>query len=191
MKKKVLIPLAEGFEEIKAITIIDILRRADIEVVVAGVDTEIVVGSHGISINTDQLITNVVVENYDMIALPGGLPGMENLKSSKKVIEAIQQLRGADKFTAAICAAPVVLKEAGITDGRTVTSHPSFSKVMVKSHHTGGRVEVDEKLITGQAAGSAMEFAFKLVEVLMGKEKVEEVNRGVLAWTGDDTAHSV
>jgi len=178
---KVLVPLAEGFEEIEAITIIDILRRAGVDVIVAGLDQKIVEGSHGITVRADLRLDKVKVADVDMIALPGGMPGMKNLRQSTKVIQAIQQLQGADKFTAAICASPVVLKEAGITEGRTVTSHPSHAKLMVRSNYTGKRIEVDEKLITGQAAGSAMEFAFKLVEVLMGKEKVEEVNRGVLA----------
>lgn len=178
---KVLVPLAEGFEEIEAITIIDILRRAEIEVVVAGVNSEIIEGSHGIPVRTDRLLEKVNVGECDMIVLPGGMPGMENLRQSKEVIRAVQQLKGADKFTAAICASSVVLEEAGVTEGRSVTSHPSYAKLMIKANHTGRRVEVDEKMITGQAAGSAMEFAFKLVEILLGKDKVEEVNRGVLA----------
>ena len=182
---KVLVPLAAGFEEIEAVTIIDILRRAGAEVITAGVDQDVVEGSHGIAIHTDQLLETVDIDECDMIALPGGMPGMENLRRSENVLRAIQQLNGADKFTAAVCASPVVLKEAGITEGRRVTSHPSHAKFMVKTQHTGGRLEMDDKLITGQAAGSAMEFAFKLVEVLFGKEKVREVNQTVLARVED------
>lgn len=178
---KVLVPLADGFEEIEAITIIDILRRAEVQVVVAGLREGEVEGSHGIVVQTDDLLQNVDLDGFDLIALPGGMPGMENLRRSKSVIRAIQKLESSNKFTTAICASPVVLQEAGITRGRTVTSHPHHAKFMLKTNHTGSRVEVDGKIVTGQAAGSAMEFAFKLVEVLLGKEKAEEVNRGVLA----------
>lgn len=178
---KVIVPLAEGFEEIEAVTIIDILRRAGVDVVVAGVEKEMVEGSHGIAVRADQQVQKVNLDEFDMIVLPGGMPGTENLRRSKQVIEAIQKLQEAHKFTAAICAAPVVLEEAGVTVGRRVTSHPNHAKFMVKASHTGSRVEVDERVITGQAAGSTMEFAFKLVEILMGKETAEEVNRGVLA----------
>ncbi|MEE9166420.1 MAG: DJ-1 family glyoxalase III [Candidatus Neomarinimicrobiota bacterium] len=183
MMPRVIVPLADGFEEIEAITIIDILRRAEVDVLVAGVGKEMVEGSHGITVRADTLLSRVNLEEFDMIALPGGLPGMENLRRSKQVIEAVQNLKDANKFTAAICASPVVLEEAGVVDGRAVTSHPNQAKFMVKAHHTGKRVEVDEKVITGQAAGSAMEFAFKLVEILVGREKVEQVNRGVIART--------
>ena len=178
---RVLVPIADGFEEIEAVTIIDILRRAGAEVVVAGLDKEMVEGSHGIPIRTDRLLGTVDVDAYDMIVLPGGMPGMENLRRSAEVIRAVQRLSGADKFTAAVCASPVVLNEAGVTAGRTVTSHPNHTKFMVKANHTGGRVEVDGTVVTGQAAGSAMEFAFKLVEVLFGKETVDQAKEGVLA----------
>ena len=179
--KKVLVPLAEGFEEIEAVTIIDILRRAGAEVVVASLNKEVVKGSHGISICSDNLLDRIDVEDFHMIVLPGGMPGMENLRRSGEVIRVIQELSGAEKFTAAVCASPVVLEEAGITEGKTVTSHPAHAKFMLKADYTGNRVEVDGKMVTGQAAGSAMEFAFKLVEVLFGKMKAEEVNRSVLA----------
>ena len=179
--KKVLVPLAEGFEEIEAVTIIDILRRAGAEVVVASLNKEVVKGSHGISICSDNLLDRIDVEDFHMIVLPGGMPGMENLRRSGEVIRVIQELSGAKKFTAAVCASPGVLEEAGITAGKTVTSHPAHAKFMLKADYTGNRVEVDGKMVTGQAAGSAMEFAFKLVEVLFGKMKAEEVNRSVLA----------
>ncbi|MFQ6673484.1 MAG: DJ-1 family glyoxalase III [Fidelibacterota bacterium] len=179
--QKVLVPLADGFEEIEAITIIDILRRAGADVVVAGLERDLVEGSHGLSVRADALLSKLSADDFDMIALPGGMPGAEGLMRSKKLLETIRRLSDSGKFTAAVCAAPVVLQEAGVTAGRTVTSHPSHAKFMARAYHTGNRVEMDDKVITGQAAGSAMEFAFKLVEVLYGKEKVKEVNETVLA----------
>lgn len=178
---KVLVPLAEGFEEVEGVTIIDILRRAGAEVVVAGVDRDVVEGSHGIAIEADVRLDSVDVIGFDMIVLPGGMPGAENLTTSHAVLQAVRQLSTAGRFVAAVCAAPMVLEEAGVLTGRTVTSHPNHSRFISSARHTGERVEVDEKVITGQAAGSAMEFAFKLVELLFGKEKVEAVNRSVLA----------
>ncbi|MFQ6615510.1 MAG: DJ-1 family glyoxalase III [Fidelibacterota bacterium] len=177
----VLVPLAEGFEEIEAVTIIDILRRAGADVVVAGLNRDSVKGSHGITVETDARLNSVDADQFDMIVLPGGMPGAENLTKSNEVLQAVRRLGDTSKFTAAVCAAPLVLEEAGVLAGRTVTSHPNQARFISSAHHTGTRVETDEKVITGQAAGSAMEFAFKLVEVLFGKEKVQEVNRTVLA----------
>lgn len=177
----VLVPLAEGFEEIEAVTIIDILRRAGADVVVAGLDRDRVEGSHGIVIETDVRLSSVDPDRFDMIVLPGGMPGAENLTNSKEVLRMVRKIGAANRYMAAVCAAPMVLEEAGVLAGRTVTSHPKHARFISSARHTGGRVEVDEKVITGQAAGSAMEFTFKLVEILFGKEKSEEVNRTVLA----------
>lgn len=177
----VLVPLAEGFEEIEAVTIIDILRRAGADVVVAGVDRDRVKGSHGIAVEADVRLASVDTDQFDMIVLPGGMPGAENLTNSEGVLRAVRRLAASDRFTAAVCAAPTVLEKAGVLAGRTVTSHPNHARFILSARHTGERVEVDEKVITAQAAGSAMEFAFKLVEILFGKKKVKEINRTVLA----------
>ncbi|MCH8011480.1 MAG: DJ-1/PfpI family protein [Candidatus Marinimicrobia bacterium] len=178
---KVLVPIAEGFEEIEAITIIDILRRAGAKVVVAGLGKKLVEGSHGITVQADQTIEQVNPDGFDMIVLPGGMPGMVNLKQSEKIIDLLRRLSESKKYTAAVCASPVVLEEAGIISSKKVACHPNNAASIKSGEYTGSRVEVDGRVITGQAAGSAMEFAFKLVEVLFGKEKVEEINQGVLA----------
>ncbi len=179
--KSVLVPLADGFEEIEAVTIIDILRRAGAAVTTAGLEKRNVEGSHGIKLIADTVIVEISDREWDMIVLPGGVPGAPTLGKDERILKLLKRHSERGKFTAAICAAPWVLEKAGLTAERRVTSHPDWADRVVLGHHTGSRVETDGTLVTGQAAGSAMEFAFKLVEQLFGKRKVEEVNRGVLA----------
>ncbi len=181
MPKIILVPLAEGFEEIEAVTIIDILRRAGAEVITAGLMDQRVKGSNGIVLTADQVLDDVIDQDFDMIVLPGGTPGAPNLAGDKRIINLVKQLARKKKYTAAICAAPHVLEQAGITAGQKVTSHPTWAHHMTTAIHTGARVEKSGLLLTGQAAGSAMEFAFSLVKELYGSEKAREVNQGVLA----------
>jgi 4-methyl-5(b-hydroxyethyl)-thiazole monophosphate biosynthesis len=179
--KKVLVPLANGFEEIEAITIIDILRRAGATVISAGLEKRNVVGSHDIKLIADTVIEEVLEDEWDLVVLPGGVPGTPNLAEDARIIKILQAQAAAGKLTAAICAAPAVLEQAGLTAERKVTSHPSWADRMTTAIHTGSRVERDGILVTGQAAGTAMEFAFQLVDQLYGPEKVAEVNQGVIA----------
>lgn len=179
--KRVLVPLANGFEEIEAVTIIDILRRAGAEVMTAGLDKRNVEGSHGIRLLADTVLAETIKDSWDMVVLPGGVPGAPNLMGDERVIKLLQEQAAQNKTSAAICAAPAVLEKAGLTAGQKVTSHPAWAHKMTTAIHTGNRIQVANQLVTGQAAGSAMEFAFQLVEFLFGKEKVEEVNAGVLA----------
>ncbi|MBT4992036.1 MAG: DJ-1/PfpI family protein [Candidatus Marinimicrobia bacterium] len=179
--KKILVPLAEGFEEIEAITIIDLLRRAGAEVVVASLEKRNVQGSHGLKVIADTVLDEILDDNFEMIVLPGGVPGAPNLMGDARIIKLLKDQATANKTSAAICAAPAVLEEAGLTIDKRITSHPAWADRMTTAIHTGARVETADLLITGQAAGSAMEFSFKLIEALYGKEKVTEVNAGVLA----------
>lgn len=179
--KKVLVPLAAGFEEIEAVTIIDILRRAGAEVCVAALDKRNVQGSHGLKVIADTVLEEVLRENWDMIVLPGGVPGAPALMEDERIIQMLKHQADTHKISAAICAAPAVLEKAGLTKNKQVTSHPAWADRMTTAIHTGQRVQLAELLVTGQAAGSAMEFAFQLVETLFGVEKVAEVNAGVLA----------
>lgn len=177
----VLVPLAEGFEEIEAITVIDILRRAGVEVVAAGLKEGAVVGRSGIRVAPDCALNAVLSRPFDMIILPGGLPGTTHLKEDPRIRQLVKEQASKGKYTAAICAAPTVLHAVGLTAGRTLTSHPSVQGTLTESRYLEERVVVDGALITSRSPGTAMEFAFALVEILCGKEKAEEVNRGVLA----------
>ena len=179
--KKILVPLAEGFEEIEAITIIDLLRRAGAEVIIASLEKRNVQGSHGLKVIADTVIDEVINDNFEMVVLPGGVPGAPNLMGDTRIIKLLKDQAANNKTSAAICAAPAVLQEAGLTKSKKITSHPAWADRMTTAIHTGARVESADLLVTGQAAGSAMEFSFKLIEHLFGAEKVAEVNAEVLA----------
>jgi protein deglycase len=180
---KVLVPLAPGFEEIEAITIIDILRRAGIEVVTAGTIPEHIVASRGTRHLPDCLLDDVKAVDFDMLVLPGGQPGTNNLRADPRIQHIIQDIRRRSGRVAAICAAPGILAAYGVLDGCAATSHPvARDEVAARvARYSEDRVVVDGSIVTSRSAGTAMEFAFKLVELLCGPEKVAEVNRGVLA----------
>ncbi len=173
----VLVPLADGFEEIEAVTVIDLLRRADLEVVVAGLVPGPVTGSHGISVQADTHLADALERDYDMVVLPGGLPGADHLESDDRLRDLLVEMARSERFTAAICAAPKVLAAAGLLDGRTATSFPGF----LSSSATPGLtvsddpVVIDGKIITSRGPGTAMDFALALIETLCGPEKRSEV----------------
>lgn len=179
--KKVLIPLAPGFEEVEALTIVDILRRAGAKVTLAGTVSGTITGRNGINVLADAPLEEVVDEKFDMVALPGGAQGTENLKRDANVKKAIERLIKQGGIVAAICAAPTVLADIGVIKGRRLTCHPSVREELCAEKLSDERVVIDGKLITSQSPGSAMEFAFALVGALFGQEKIKEVNKGVIA----------
>lgn len=179
--KRVLIPLAPGFEEIEALAVVDILRRAGAEVIMAGTAQNPIEGRNKIKVLADAFLHAVKDQDFDMIVLPGGTVGTENLKKDPKVKEVVERLYKKGRLVTAICAAPTVLSAIGVTAGKIVTSHPTVRAKLEKEKLSDDRVVVDGNIVTSQGPGTAIEFAFKLVEILMGKDKVAEVNRGVLA----------
>jgi len=179
--KKVLVPLAPGFEEVEAVTVIDILRRAGIEVTVAGTVEGSIEGRNKIKVEADVLLDSVTANSFEMIVLPGGSVGTENLKKHPKVRQILQDMERRGCFITAICAAPLVLSAVGLLVGRNITSHPSVQTDLSEAKYSEDRVVVDGRIVTSRAPGTAMEFAMKLVEILAGRSKMEEVNRGVLA----------
>ena len=181
--KRVLIPLAPGFEEIEAITVIDILRRAGVTVTVAGAQSGPITASRQTKHIPDCTLDDVRVEDFDMLVLPGGLPGTTHLRQDPRISQIIQTMLVRHCFVAAICAAPTVLADAGVLTERVATSNPSVRAELAGKFGriSNERVVVDGLIITSQSAGTAMEFAFKLVEILCGPATAIEVNRGVLA----------
>ena len=177
----VLVPLAQGCEELEAITVIDLLRRAGINVVTAGLDGQPVTASRGSVLVPDVSLDEVLQDDFDMIVLPGGLPGADHLKNDPRILELVQRLSGDDKYTAAICAAPRVLVQAGVLDGRRVTSFPGA----IDPTAVPGLVYVDEpvvtdgKVITSRGPGTAMDFALQLIESLAGREQRDKVEAGL------------
>lgn len=179
--KKVLIPLAPGFEEIEALAVVDILRRAGAEVVTAGTVDGPIEGRNAIKVLADKDLDEALTEGYDMIVLPGGAGGTERLKEDARIIKAVQGFNAGGKIVAAICAAPTVLASAGLTEDRRVTSHPGVRGELKAKKISPERVVVDGNIITSQGPGTALEFAFCLVKILFGEKKAGEVNAGVLA----------
>lgn len=177
---RVLVPIAVGFEEIEAITIIDVLRRADIEVITAGLDRKCVKGAHGIEIKTDVHIEDVESENFDMIVLPGGMPGSMNLKNSKKVQDLLGEMDQGGKYIGAICAAPIALAEAQILKSM-FTCYPSFEEHIRNATYIKSEdVVSDQNIITANGPKSAIKFSLELVEKLCNKNKMEEIKNQLL-----------
>jgi 4-methyl-5(b-hydroxyethyl)-thiazole monophosphate biosynthesis len=175
-------PLAEGFEEIEAITVIDILRRADLEVVTAGLKEGPAEGSHKIRVTPDTVLEKIDIGDIDCLVLPGGFPGFVNLGNDERILRMVREMNGAGKYVAAICGAPSVLIKAHVVQGRKATVSPSGKDQMAAcAKYCEDRVVVDKNLITSQAPGTAMEFALKLVEVLAGADKMREIKAQTLA----------
>lgn len=182
MGQSVLIVLADGFEEIEAITPIDVLRRAGLEVVVAGVGGRMVKGSHGITVEADTTIEEVD-ELPDAIVLPGGMPGAENLSKSTSLRNLLERMEADGRQIAAICAAPAVaLAPTGILDGRRATCYPGFERRFSDAiTFVAERVIADGNIITSRGPGTALEFALALAEALAGPERAQELRERMLA----------
>jgi 4-methyl-5(b-hydroxyethyl)-thiazole monophosphate biosynthesis len=182
MMPKVLVPLAQGCEELEAVTIIDILRRAEIEVVTAGLDSQVVVASRGVKLVPDMSLEHALQEEYDMVVLPGGLGGMQNLAQDDRIGELLKQMVELGKFVGAICAAPQVLAQHGLLAGKTMTSYPGFAtqEDFPGLKNTGTAVECDGKIITSRGPGTAMDFALQVVEALAGKTTRDTVEAGLV-----------
>jgi protein deglycase len=180
-KERILVPLAEGFEEIEAVTIIDVLRRAGLDVTIAGLEPGSVTGSHGIPVTPDTHLGDLDTSAITMIVLPGGMPGTRNLMQDERVLSLVRCLHSQGKRTAAICAAPLVLHAAGVVAGVPITSHPS-----VREKLTGADVRTEPHVIrsgsvtTSQGAGTAMKFALALVAELCGEAKAKELARAMV-----------
>ena len=177
--KKALVILTDGVEEIEAISVIDLLRRADIEVITSSISGEKVIGSHNITIHADTQINEIKDLDFDIVILPGG-PGIKNLRESKDVIELVIHQNQQNRFLAAICAAPTVLDKAGILSGKSITSYPSEESSFSDSSYFYKNVVVDGNIITSRAVGTALDFAIKLIEILVGKKKAYEVAEKIL-----------
>jgi protein deglycase len=175
---KVLVPLANGFEEIEAVTVIDVLRRANVEVVVGSLAGDMVEGAHGLQLAADRPLAAVAAADFDAIVLPGGQPGSRNLRADDRVRELVQALARAGKIVAAICAAPTVLEAAGVLQGKRATAFPG--EELPSADYSFDRVVEDGNVITSRAAGTAMEFALTLVRRLAGHRAATELRQRML-----------
>jgi 4-methyl-5(b-hydroxyethyl)-thiazole monophosphate biosynthesis len=170
---KVLIPLAEGFDEMEAITTANVLRRAGIEVTLAGVPGTIVQGARKIKVIADKNIEDVESEDFDAIVLPGGNPGYINLSKSKRVTKMITDMNERGKLVAAICGSPSILAKLGILDNKRATIYPGMERELPKPRT--GKVIVDGNIITSQGPGTAVDFALEIITKLQSKFKADDM----------------
>lgn len=183
MSSAILVPIADGFEEIETTTIVDILRRAGREVVLAGLEDRVLIGSRRIQVKPDMSLDEALKKDYAMIILPGGQPGVNHLKADSRVLNLLRQMAQKKKWIGAICAAPLILKEAGLIEGLNLTSFPGLESELTGAHYQQDRVVVDGHFITSRSPGTALEFALKLVEILCGDQTARELAATVLSLT--------
>lgn len=173
---RVLVPLAAGCEELEAVTVIDLLRRAGIDVVCAGLEDGPVSASRGVVLLPDTTLDAVLKEHFDMVVLPGGGQGAERLATDHRVLKLLQSMAQSGHYTAAICAAPKALARAGLLRGKRATSYPGVLEAEeCDARLSDESVVHDDKVITSRGPGTAMDFALHLIEVLVGKAQRDSV----------------
>lgn len=173
---KAYLHLAEGFEEIEALTVVDVLRRANIHIeMVSVLRTKEVVGAHDIKVVSDILFEEANYEDCDMIIFPGGIPGILNLEEHKGLIKIIQEFYFRDKWIAAICAAPKILGNLGLLKDKKATCYPGFEEELVGAKLSDKNVVLDSNIITSRGPGTAIAFSLKIVEVLLGKDITQDL----------------
>lgn len=179
--KKAIVFLADGFEEIEGLTVVDLLRRAGIQVVTASIKTEKEInGAHGIQVFADETVENVDFSTADMVVLPGGMPGTLNLGNCKKVTETVMEFFKQGKEVAAICAAPSVLGDLGILKGKKATCYPGFEERLTGAEVSLEEVVSDGNVTTSRGLGTAIPFALKLIEKLIDTAKADEVKESII-----------
>ena len=179
--KKVLLPLAEGCEELEAVTVADLLRRAGVQVTVAGLRAGVVTASRGIMLQPDMTLDEALQHDYDMIVLPGGGPGSERLAADARIRELLLSMADKDRYIAAICAAPKVLFQAGLLDGKKASCYPGvLQPADFPGLDTTQAVIQDGKVITSRGPGTAIDFSLQLIECLLGTDKRNAVEAGLV-----------
>lgn len=179
--KKILVLLATGFEEIEALSVVDVLRRANVSCDMGTLDTDYVKGTHNIEIKSDVNINNIDIDEYDGVVLPGGLPGAYNLRDSKKVREIVQKLNNNRKIIAAICAAPEALESFNILNGKKCTSYPGFIQDKNNVEYIENELVVEDgNIITSRGPATAIEFSLAILRKLGCEEEYKEIKEGML-----------
>lgn len=178
---KVCIFFANGFEEVEGLTVVDIVRRAGIEIDMVSVTGEICVeGAHKIKIMADKLFEDMDFNEYDMAVIPGGIPGTPNLQAHEGVISTLKEFYNENKYIGAICAAPSILGGLGFLDGKNATCYPGYENKLGTAHVKDVKAVKSDNIITGQALGGAIEFALKIVEALDGADKANKVKNAIV-----------
>ncbi len=178
--KNICVPLANGFEEIEAITLIDVLRRAGFCVTSCGLSGLQSRGAHGVTLAADTTIDDAIQRPWDLVVLPGGMPGATNLRDDARIGQLLDQTVKSGGYIGAICAAPIVLARFGFLDGRKATSYPGFEAQMPGVDYREDRVVCDGNILTSRGPGTAMEFALAITELLAGRDKTDELRKQML-----------
>jgi 4-methyl-5(b-hydroxyethyl)-thiazole monophosphate biosynthesis len=180
---KALVFLATGFEEIETVTIVDVLRRAGVDITVAGLTPNVVEGAHAMKIVPDRSIDDVNVTDFDAIVVPGGNPGYKNLRNDPRVIGMVKEAFDSKKLVAAICAGPAVLSDAGVLDDKSCTIYPGMEDELENGRGKPKQdmIVVDGNIITSRGPATALPFALKLAEILAGKEVADSVSKKTMA----------
>ena len=176
---KVAVLLANGFETLEGLTVVDILRRGEIECNTFALEGNEVTTSHNIKIKADRNIMDEGIKDYDFIVLPGGMPGATNLRDDERVIKLVKEFNNKKKWVCAICAGPIVLGKAGITEGKNVTCYPGFEDELGNCNYKDELVVVDGNIITGKGPAAAIPFAFEILSKISG-EKVDKIKKAML-----------
>lgn len=176
---KILVPFANGFEEIEALAVVDILRWAGIDVDMVGIVGSVMTGARGIRVMMDKKLNEANMSDYDGIVLPGGSPGYENLGKSKAVMDAVKEFNDRGKLVAAICYSPILLAKAGVIDNRKATVYPGKEGQI--PYPRGEKVVIDGNVITSQGPGTAIDFALAIIKYVLGPEKAAMMRRVVVA----------
>ncbi len=179
--KKIAIPLATGFEETEAITVIDILRRANLDVTTISIgETLVVDGAHGIKVNADKLFGEIDFDKMDMIVLPGGMPGTINLDNHIELKKRVIEFDLDEKWIGAICAAPSIIGKLGLLEDKEATCYPSFEDKLFNAKISEKTTVVADNIITSRGLGTAIEFALTIVENLISKENAEKLAKAII-----------
>ncbi len=183
MEKKVCVVLADGFEEIEGLTVVDLLRRAGIQVTTASImQSTAVTGSHAIALKADAMLSDVDASSLDMLVLPGGMPGTKHLQESALVKDALKTVYGKGSTIAAICAAPSVLGSYGYLKGKKATCFPGWEDKLTGAEHSDVPVVTDGQVITGRSMAAAIDFSLALIVRLAGKETADRVAASIVTY---------
>lgn len=181
MKKQTAIFLAEGFEEIEALTVVDLLRRAQIEITMVSIsDNMSVKGAHGIVVQADALFDQVNFDEMDALVLPGGMPGTRNLQAYEPLIKAIKKAASDGKIVSAICAAPLILGLNHLLEGKKASCYPGFEEDLLEAKVSYDTVSKDGNIITSRGMGTAIEFACELIGVLLDEETAKKMKETII-----------
>lgn len=176
----VLVPLANGVEEMEAVIIIDVLRRAQWSVVSAGIDDGMITASRGVRLVPDKPWADIDPSAFDILMIPGGGPGVDRLLREPRLLDAIRSFQRAGKWIGAVCAGPLTLQAAGILNGKRATCHPGVADKFTATARLNDRVVVDGRIVTSQGPGTSMEFALTLVRLVDGDEKARALAQGMM-----------